>query len=79
MRALPNALTVFLNALTARRMLSQHGKFSHVTANAHANAAANALASAPVSGFTSLTNAHRVEALVIPTQGEAILTLPPLY
>jgi hypothetical protein len=27
----------------------------------------------------TLTNAHRAEAFVIPTQGEATLTLPPLY
>jgi hypothetical protein len=101
-RALPNALTVFLNALTARRMLSCHGEYSHGTenaptnthanaptnapVNAHTNATANAPAnaymnaplSAPVSAPRALINAHRAEAFVIPTQGEATLTLPPL-
>ncbi|RPB12628.1 hypothetical protein P167DRAFT_573999 [Morchella conica CCBAS932] len=32
-RVLPNALTVFLNDLSARRMLSRHGECSHGTAN----------------------------------------------
>jgi hypothetical protein len=95
MRALPNALTVFLNSLMACRMLSQHGGFSHGTANAHASAPANipanATAKAPANAHGNahanahpsipsiLTNAHRVEAFVIPTQSEATLTFPPLY
>jgi hypothetical protein len=94
-RALPNALTVFLNALIARRILSLYGELSHGTVNAPANVPVNAHAHAPANAPTNaqenahpsvpvsppraLTNAHRAEAFVIPTQVEAALTLPPLY
>jgi hypothetical protein len=94
-RALPNALTVFLNVLMARRILSRYGEFSHGTVNAPANVPANARVNAPVNAPTNaqqnahpsvpvsapraLTNAHRAEAFIIPTQVEAALTLPSLY
>ncbi|KAH8153127.1 uncharacterized protein LAJ45_02714 [Morchella importuna] len=58
------------NALTAPRML--HGT-ANVPANAPANAPANTPARASASASRALTNAHRPEAFVIPTQGEATL------
>jgi hypothetical protein len=90
-RALSNALTVYLNAPTARGMLSRHGDFSHgmvnaptnaptnAPANAQMNTHANAHVNAHLSTPRALTNAYRAEAFVIPTEGEATLTLPPLY
>jgi hypothetical protein len=87
-RAILNALTVFFNALTVRRMLSWHGEFSHATANAPANTPPNATSNAPMNSHANahpsapasaprlFTNAHRAEAFVIPTQGEATLTVP---
>ncbi|KAH8144460.1 uncharacterized protein LAJ45_11559 [Morchella importuna] len=70
------------NALTVRRMVSWHRECSHGTANAPANALANVPANAPARASTSapraLTNAHRAEAFVIPTQGEATLIWAPL-
>jgi hypothetical protein len=79
----------------ARRILSQYGEFSHGTVNAPANVPANGHVNAPANAPTNaqesahlsvpastpraLTNAHRAEAFVIPTQVEAVLTLPSLY
>jgi hypothetical protein len=79
MRVLSNVLTVFLNSLTARGMLSWQGELSHCTANAPASAHASAQMSAHASAPRVLTNAHRAEAFFIPTQGEATLTLLLLY
>ncbi|KAH8144408.1 uncharacterized protein LAJ45_11608 [Morchella importuna] len=71
-------------------MLLQHDDFSHGTANAPVNAIADASAkaaasasvsasaSASASAFRVLVDAHRAEAFIILTQGEATLTLPPL-